>query len=141
MDAALPVRAFGNSAVLIALGALLLALSSAFSWHVAVTVIAIILLVLGAILLTLALLVTFRGRVRVSVDDEGYRLQSLGRTQERRWTEISRATITDDELRLYPRDEEHPDRVPLLDPARRPELDRLAEDVTERMRHAYGRLG
>jgi len=141
LDAAVPVRAYGNAAALLIVGGIVLALSTWRGWHVAVITIGIVILVLGAILLTLAMVVTFRGRVRITTSDAGYRLSALGRTSDREWTDISRATLTDDELRLYPRGEEEPDRVPLLDPVRHRELDRLADEVTERMRSAYGRLG
>ncbi|SDB80894.1 hypothetical protein GA0111570_103161 [Raineyella antarctica] len=141
LDAALPVRAFGNAAVLLVVGGILVALASGLQWHVAVTIIGLVVLLLGAVLLTLALLVTFRGRARITITDGGYELNALGRTASRKWTDVTRATMTENELRLYVRDdEEHPDRVPLLDPARHRELDRLADEVTERMRQAYGRL-
>ncbi len=141
LDAALPTRAFGIAAVLLIVGGVLLMAATGLHWHVVLTVIASLLVLLGAVQLTLALIVAFRGRVRITLDDDGYRLSALGRTSERRWTDITRATMTDDQLRLYPReDETHPDRVPLLDPDRGHDLDRLAAEVTERMRAAYGRL-
>ncbi|WOQ17491.1 hypothetical protein [Raineyella sp. W15-4] len=141
LDAVLPARAFGIAAGLLIVGGVLLVAATGLHWHVVMTVIATVLVLLGAVQLTLALIVAFRGRVRITLDDDGYRLSALGRTSERSWTEISRATVTEDQLRLYPReDEAHPDRVPLLDPARGAELDRLAAEVTERMRAAYGRL-
>lgn len=141
LDAALPVRAFGNAAVLLVVGGLLVALSTGLGWHVVVTILAVVVLVLGALLLVAAAYVTLRGRSRITVTDEGYELNALGRTSSHAWTEVSRATLTDGELRLYLRDdEERPERVPILDPGHREELDRLAADVTERMRQAYGRL-
>lgn len=141
LDAALPVRAFGNAAGLLVVGVILLALSTGLQWPVVVTVIASVVVVLGVALLALALVVTFRGRVRITLTDTGYELAALGRTSGHEWTEVTRATMTEDELRLYRRDDEdRPDRVPLLDPSRRDELDRLAAEVTERMRAAYGRL-
>ncbi|WOP19164.1 hypothetical protein [Raineyella sp. LH-20] len=141
LDAVLPARAFGIAAGLLIVGGVVLVAAIGLHWHVVVTAIAIVLVLLGAVQLTLALIVAFRGRVRISLDDGGYRLSALGRTSEHHWTDISRATVTEDQLRLYPRDdEEHPDRVPLLDPARGAELERLAAEVTERMRAAYGRL-
>ncbi|MEA5155476.1 hypothetical protein [Raineyella sp.] len=141
LDAALPTRAFGIAAGLLIVGGVALMAATGLHWHAVVTVIASVLVLLGAVQLTLALIVAFRGRVRITLDDDGYRLFALGRSSERRWTDVSRATVTDDQLRLYPReDEAHPDRVPLLDPARGAELDRLAGEITERMRVAYGRL-
>lgn len=141
LDAALPVRAFGNAAVLLVVGGILVALASGLHWHVAMTVLGVVVLLLGAVLLALALVVALRGRSRITLTDSGYQLAALGRTSEHDWTDVARATLTDDELRLYLRDDEdRPDRVPLLDPARHGELERLAEEVTERMRHAYGRL-
>ena len=141
LDAALPVRAFGIAAVLLVVGGILVALASGLQWHVVVTVLGVVVLILGAVLLTLALMVMVRGRSRITVTDAGYEVTALGRTSAHAWTDVSRATLTDDELRLYLRDDdEHPDRVPLLDPARHGELERLADEVTERMRQAYGRL-
>lgn len=141
LDAVLPVRAFGNAAVLLVVGGLLVALASGLQLHVAVTVLGVVVLVLGAVLLTLSLMVMIRGRSRITVTDAGYEVTAPGRTSAHAWTDVSRATLTDDELRLYLRDDEdRPDRVPLLDPARHGELERLADEVTERMRQAYGRL-
>ncbi|QGF22922.1 hypothetical protein [Raineyella fluvialis] len=141
LDAALPARAFGIAAGLLIVGGLLLVVATAAHWHVVVVVIAVVLVVLGALQGALAFLVASRGRVRISLTDSGYQLAALGRTSARDWTDITRATVTDDELRLYPRDdEERPDRVPVLDPGRRGDFERLAEEVTERMRAAYGRL-
>lgn len=141
LDAALPVRAFGNAAVLLVVGGLLVALASGLGWHAIVTVLGVVLLVLGALLLAAAGVVTVRGRSRISLTDSGYELNALGRTSSHAWTDVTRATLAEGELRLYLRDDEdHPDRVPMLDSAHRGELDRLAAEVTERMRNAYGRL-
>lgn len=141
LDAPLPVRAFGNAAVLLVVGGILVALATGLQWHVLVTVLGVVVIVLGVVLLGLAIFVTVRGRARIAVDDNGYELTANGHASVHEWTDVSRATMTEKELRLYLRDDEdHPDRVPLLDPAKYGELDRLAEDVTARMRRAYGRL-
>lgn len=141
LDAALPVRAFGNAAVLLVVGGIVVALASGLNWHVAVTVLGAVVLLLGAVLLTLSLVVAFRGRSRITLTESGYELAALGRTSQHDWTDVTRATLTDNELRLYLRDhEDRPDRVPLLDPHHQAEFERLADEVTERMRHAYGRL-
>lgn len=87
-----PVRAFVTAAVADLAGALLLVAALSQGWHVAVVVVAVLLLVAGTALMIGAFVSLDRLAVRFTLTDEGYRLVGPGVDHSGVWADVSKVT-------------------------------------------------
>lgn len=91
-----PVRAYGIAAVASLLGAVFLVLSLSNSWPVFFTVFSGIILLLGIALLVLAMVSIERNTVRVTLDEDGYRIDGAYQAHDGQWHDVSKITQTTD---------------------------------------------
>ena len=91
-----PIRALVIAAVTSLVGAVLLVVALASSWHVAVAVVGGLLLAGGLALAVAALLTPSRLAVTVTLDDDGYRVTGSGGEQVGAWDDVTRVTQSDD---------------------------------------------
>jgi len=87
-----PVRAFLIAAVASIFGAGLMVLALINAWHVAVVVLAAIILVAGLVLLAVALLAQKASAAELVLDDEGYTVNNRAGEQWGNWAEVTRIT-------------------------------------------------
>lgn len=95
-----PVRAFAIAAVATLLGALLLVAALNSGWHVAIAVLAGIVVVSGLGLLVTAFLSMGRMAVEVTFDAEGYRVQGREVEGEGQWIDVTKVTQTQSGSRI-----------------------------------------
>ena len=91
-----PIRAFLIAAVASIIGAALLVLALVNAWHIAVVVLAVVILVAGLILLVVALMAQKASAAELVLDDEGYKLVNRAGEQWGDWAEVTRITRATD---------------------------------------------
>ena len=129
------IRAFGVAAVLAAAGAGIAVGASSLGWHVAVSVLGV-LLVLGAIALLLAALrVPAKQAVTVQLDAEGYRVVEASGTHQGVWRDVTRVTEAPGRLTFHRGDDE---RFHIFAPHSPGQLDSMASDIAGRLDHDRG---
>lgn len=99
-----PVRAFALAALLVVLGAALAVLPDALHWPVALIVLGVVLIVAGLGLLWVAVNAMRTMRVRVVLDDQGFRVEGPGEPRQGSWTDITRVTRSPGRITLHRRD-------------------------------------
>lgn len=87
-----PFRALVISAVLSLLGALLLVLGLALSWHIVVAVLGGVLLSAGVALFIAAVVVMRRRVVVLTLDAQGYTVVGAGQDHKGTWKKVTRVT-------------------------------------------------
>lgn len=136
MAPAPPVRALAIAAGTVMVGAALAVAADSQRWWVGVTVLGVVLVVLGATLGAWALLAARRMRVRVLLDDTGFRVEGPGQQRSGSWAEITRVTRAAGRITLHQGEEQ---RVHLVVPrGGSADLDALAADIAHRMDASRG---
>ncbi|MGA4506900.1 hypothetical protein ACQB6R_01020 [Propionibacteriaceae bacterium G1746] len=135
----LPLRAFVVAAALSLVGALVAVMGSAQGWHVAVSIIGLVLLGLGVLLAAGALLSLRTMRTLVDVDDDGYHIHGPGVDKHGQWSDVTRAALADDGARLVFSHGEV-QRTHLWSPlgAADPDFKALVDDVVTRLDKSRG---
>lgn len=87
-----PLRAFAIAAILSLVGAVLLVFALQNEWHVVVTLVASVTLVLGIALFAMALVSMARLGVRVTLNDEGYRVSGTNQEHVGKWADVTKVT-------------------------------------------------
>ena len=87
-----PLRAFGIAAVLSVVGAGLLVAALQSGWHVAVSILAGVVLAAGIVLFFMALVAMDKLGVRITVDDEGYEISGTDQDHSGKWSDVTKVT-------------------------------------------------
>lgn len=87
-----PIRAFLIAAVASIVGAVLMVFALINAWHVAVLVVAIVIVLAGLGLLVVALLAQKASAAELTLDEDGYTLTSRAGEQSGTWAEVTRIT-------------------------------------------------
>ncbi|MHA6513715.1 hypothetical protein [Tessaracoccus sp. Z1128] len=87
-----PVRAFVTAAGADLIGAVVLVAALNQGWHVAVVVVGALFLVAGVALMVAAFVSLDRLAVRLTLDDDGYRLVGPGVDHSGEWADVSKVT-------------------------------------------------
>ncbi|HEY9293741.1 MAG TPA: YcxB family protein [Microlunatus sp.] len=133
LTAAQPIRASVISAVADLIGAVLIVIGLDRN-NTALTVIGIVLFVLGVGLAVAAAVLRQRLRTEVTLDGDGIRIRSAGRTAQARWSEIT--NVTQDQRSIYlAQGKTHGPTLKIDSPRgpRDPQFQRLAGALSERL--------
>lgn len=87
-----PLRAFAIAAVLSLVGALFLVLALQLEWHVAVAVLAALVLAIGITLFAVSLVAMARLGVRITLTDEGYHVSGTNQEHSGAWADVTKVT-------------------------------------------------
>ena len=134
-----PVRAFIIAAVLVLVGAVLVAVSAAQSAGAVWAALPAVLMVAGLALVGIAVASMVKMRTFVTVDDEGYRITGPGVDKQGTWVDVTRVTTSSNgsHLTLY-----HGEvgRTHILCPAGGddPSMQALVADISRRLDDSRG---
>lgn len=134
-----PVRAFVISAAADLLGAVLLVAAMKQGWHTVLVVLGVILFVAGSALMVMAFGSVNRLAVRLTLDDDGYRLVGPSVDHSGKWEDVSKVTQSQEgsHVTIY-----HGvvRRTHLLFPGGdRAQIDEVLTDIRARLAAAKGR--
>lgn len=91
-----PVRAFLIAALTCLVATIMIAVSRSQEWHVAVTIVFAVLLLLGLLLAGAGWASIKKMQVHVRLDDDGYRIAGLGNERSGAWRDVTKVTQTTD---------------------------------------------
>lgn len=131
-----PLRAFALAAVLAVAGAALVVAAKIWSWHMAVIIVGVLLLVGSMGLITSALRVPLGLTVRVAFSEDGYSVEKAGQVRTGRWSEVTRVTSEPGHITFHLADEQ---RFHLLFAHEaREQQPELEADITRRLDNSRG---
>ena len=134
-----PIRGFVIAGVLSIVGAVLMIISIAKSWHEVVTIIFIAVLACGIALAVTAAWSMVHMKLYVDLDDKGYHIHGAGQDRRGTWDKVTKAALTESRSRLtlyHGRvGRTHIVRPGIGDPK---EMDDLAVDVAHRLDESRG---
>lgn len=132
-----PVGAFLVASAASIIGALLVVLTSAQSWHWIVSVIGVLLIVAGLVLTGFGVWAVYRLRVRATFDATGYNITSQRGVVDGTWIDVQKVTLSGPRLVIERRDgDTHEVLTPLGD--QDPLAERMLQDMTLRLHKRYG---
>ena len=99
-----PVRTLALAAAFAVVGAVFVVAPEAFSWDVITRFIGLGFLVVCVLLLALAGFAMSRGRMRIELDDAGYRIEGGTGARPGNWADVVRVTRAEGQIVLYDRD-------------------------------------
>jgi len=125
------LRALALAALLMLVGLVLVLMADLLDRNLALTVIGLLALVLGAALFGASWWVARAARMQVVLDEDGYAIQGRDSAQEGRWADVRRVTSAAGRITLFLADGT---RVLLAVPrGRRDDLDALGADIARRL--------
>ena len=134
-----PIRGFIIAGVLSIVGAVLMIISIAKSWHEVVTIIFIAVLACGIALAVTAAWSMVHMKLYVDLDDKGYHIHGAGQDRRGTWDKVTKAALTESRSRLTLYHGQvgrtHIVRPGIGDPK---EMDDLAVDVAHRLDESRG---
>ncbi|WP_203567919.1 hypothetical protein [Aestuariimicrobium ganziense] len=135
----LPVRAFLVSAVLTMVGAGLLVAALSSRWHIAAVVAAAVVLAAGVVLLAMALISMRTLRMKITFDDDGYRIKGPGSDVTGAWRDVTKVVQTDEGARLvFHHGEVRRTHLWCPGGADDPQMQALTADLGRRLDHSRG---
>lgn len=134
-----PIRGFAIAAVISLVGAVLLVVGSARHWATGWIVLVTVVLALGIALAVMAGWSMAHMKLLVDLDDTGYHIHGAGQDRRGRWSDVTKAALTESRSRLTLYHGQvgrtHIVRPGVGDPA---EMDELAADIARRLDASRG---